>query len=110
MLIAGGSADRDYHASLLARSKELNLNGDVRFLGHWSDTQSLYSAADAFVLSSRKEGLPLVLLEAMSAGLPVVATEVGRRAGSDSPRCGRPAGSAGVGRRVGPRHVPHCDG
>jgi L-malate glycosyltransferase len=77
ILIAGERADAGYHASLLARSKELNLNGDVRFLGYWSDTRSLYSAADAFVLSSRKEGLPLVLLEAMSAGLPVVATEVG---------------------------------
>jgi len=77
VLIAGGVTDEEYHARLMARHKELGLDGVVQFLGLRSDTQSLYSAADAFVLSSRKEGLPMVLLEAMSAGLPVAATEVG---------------------------------
>jgi glycosyltransferase involved in cell wall biosynthesis len=77
VLIAGGTADKEYHASLLAQQEKTRLDGAVRFLGFQSHVESLYSAADAFVLSSRKEGLPLVLLEAMSAGLPIVATEVG---------------------------------
>jgi glycosyltransferase involved in cell wall biosynthesis len=48
-----------------------------RFLGFRPDTRALYSAADALVLPSRSEGLPMVVLEAMTAGLPVVATRVG---------------------------------
>jgi len=53
---------------------ELRLTDQVRFLGQCGDVQSLYAAADLFVLPSRFEGLPLALLEAMAAGLPVVGT------------------------------------
>jgi len=77
VLIAGKMSDSPYCRDLLARQKRLGLEGTVRFLGYRGDTNALYSAADAFVLSSRSEGLPMVLLEAMTAGLPVVATRVG---------------------------------
>jgi glycosyltransferase involved in cell wall biosynthesis len=49
----------------------------ARFDGHRPDLQPYYAAADVFVLPSRSEGSPNVLLEAMAAGKPIVATTVG---------------------------------
>jgi len=77
VLIAGGTSDEAYANGLEASLDRLNLRGVVRFLGYRPDTRPLYAAADVFVLSSRTEGLPMVLLEAMGAGLAVVATRVG---------------------------------
>jgi glycosyltransferase involved in cell wall biosynthesis len=54
----------------------LGLDDRVRFLGQRSDVAALMAAADLFVLPSMFEGLPLVALEAMAAGLPVVGTRV----------------------------------
>lgn len=63
--------------SLRQTADHLGLNGAVRFLGSRSDVPRLLVAVDVFVLTSRFEGLPLVLLEAMAAGTPVVTTGVG---------------------------------
>jgi glycosyltransferase involved in cell wall biosynthesis len=49
----------------------------ITFTGHLQDPWPLYHAADIFVLPSHSEGSPLVLLEAMAAHLPIVATSVG---------------------------------
>mgnify|MGYP000852626810 CR=1 FL=1 len=49
----------------------------VRFLGFRPDVAGLLATADAFVLSSNSEGMPMAVLEAMQSGLPVIATRVG---------------------------------
>ena len=53
------------------------MEGPVRLLGLRSDVPDLMQAADGFLMTSRWEGLPMVLLEAGASGLPVVATDVG---------------------------------
>jgi glycosyltransferase involved in cell wall biosynthesis len=55
----------------------LGLQGRVRFLGVRADVADILRASDVFVLSSRWEGNPLSVMEAMAAGLPVVSTAVG---------------------------------
>jgi len=55
---------------------ELGVAARVRFLGVRPDARALMGAADAIVLSSRSEGLPLSALEALASGTPLVATNV----------------------------------
>jgi glycosyltransferase involved in cell wall biosynthesis len=74
LLICGRGSLAGELEALLA---ELGLGERVRFLGLRSDVPAVMNAADGFVLSSESEGLPLVLLQASAAGLPIVATDVG---------------------------------
>jgi phosphatidylinositol alpha-mannosyltransferase len=69
--------DGEQRVELERRAAELGLDR-VRFVGarHGADLAADYAWADAFVLASDKEGMPLVLLEAMAAGLAIVATDV----------------------------------
>ena len=55
---------------------ERGLTGTVHLPGHRGDARMLLDAVDVFALPSRAEGMPLALIEAMEAGLPVVATRV----------------------------------
>ena len=74
VLIAGDGPSR---IELEAFSLGLGLGDQVRFLGFIDDMVSFYAALDVFVLSSFSEGMPLALIEAMAAGVPVVATRTG---------------------------------
>ncbi len=58
-------------------SQELGLGQRIRFLGVRRDVPAILQASEIFVLTSLSEAAPLTLLEAMAAGLPVVATAVG---------------------------------
>jgi glycosyltransferase involved in cell wall biosynthesis len=74
VLLAGEGPER---AQIQNRAKELGVADIVMFLGHQPDVSPFYSMADVMVLPSHSEGSPNVLLEAMAAGLPTVATAVG---------------------------------
>jgi glycosyltransferase involved in cell wall biosynthesis len=56
---------------------ELGLGGHAHLLGSRTDVRDVMQASDMFVMSSHWEGLPVALLEAMEAGLPIVSTAVG---------------------------------
>lgn len=73
-LIAGGGPRE---AELRALTSSLGLDGRVEFLGHVEHVPALLARADAFVLPSLSEAFPNAALEAMAAGLPVVASAVG---------------------------------
>ncbi|WP_329367281.1 glycosyltransferase family 4 protein [Streptomyces sp. NBC_01483] len=69
--------DGELRGRLIAQAQQLGLR-NVEFAGGLlgEDLVKAYADADAFVLASDKEGMPLVVLEAMAAGLPVIATDV----------------------------------
>jgi predicted dehydrogenase/glycosyltransferase involved in cell wall biosynthesis/threonine dehydrogenase-like Zn-dependent dehydrogenase len=75
ILLLVGSGER--LEEMQALGEALGLIQHIRFLGHRSDVADIMAMADLFVLPSRFEGLPLAVLEAMSLGVPVVATSVG---------------------------------
>jgi glycosyltransferase involved in cell wall biosynthesis len=76
LLVIGDGPQR---TSLEARARALGCDGRVVFAGSLrpAEVEARLRRADAFVLNSRYEGLPHVVLEAFAAGLPVVATAVG---------------------------------
>jgi len=73
LLVGGGELENTVREQVAA----LGLESRVRFLGIRADVADILRASDAFVLSSRWEGNPMSVMEAMAAGLPVVSTAVG---------------------------------
>jgi glycosyltransferase involved in cell wall biosynthesis len=73
--IAGDGPDR---SMLEEKARSLSLSDRVRFIGYQSQQQvlELLKRTDVFVLSSFAEGVPVVLMEAMAAGIPVVTTRI----------------------------------
>lgn len=75
VLIAGGG---DEAQQLQAQAQALGLDETrMRFLGHIDSMPDFLAVLDLYVQPSRREGLPLAPLEALSAGVPVVMTQVG---------------------------------
>jgi glycosyltransferase involved in cell wall biosynthesis len=76
-VIVGDGPLRD---QLSTQALSLGLAGSVFFEGFREDVRPYYQTADVFVLTSRLEGLPLSILQAMACGLPCIVTDVGGNA------------------------------
>jgi glycosyltransferase involved in cell wall biosynthesis len=72
-VIAGSGSEEQ---KLKQQAADLELTNRVHFTGFVSDMTSLYPAADVFFLPSRYEGTPMVMLEVMAMGIPIVASNV----------------------------------
>lgn len=72
--MVGDGSERKKMEDLAA---ELGISEQVTFWGQQLDVAPFFSAADAFIMSSRSEGLPMSLLQAFSLGLPAIVTDVG---------------------------------
>ena len=110
--------DRARGGAAAARAQALGRGGRVQFLGHVADPRALYAEASVLLMTSRFEGTPLSLLEAMAMRLPIVAPRLdgigeilepeteallveGRREGGLRRRGGAAARRTGVGARAG---------
>lgn len=74
LVLVGDGEDRP---EVEALARELGISDRVRFLGYRDDLGALYAAFDVFLLTSANEGAPVVAIEALAAGVPVVATDAG---------------------------------
>ena len=74
LFITGDGPERN---EVVRYSQELGIESSVILLGHLSDPSEVLSQIDIFCLSSDTEQAPMVVLEAMAAGLPIVSTDVG---------------------------------
>jgi glycosyltransferase involved in cell wall biosynthesis len=63
--------------TLESMAADLGISAQVTFWGQQLDVSPFFSAADAFIMSSKSEGLPISLLQAFSLGLPAIVTDVG---------------------------------
>lgn len=74
-LVIVGSGDR--HDALLSQAQERGINHSVHLVGHQEEVEICLAGMDCFVMPSLNEGMGRALIEAMVAGLPVIASRVG---------------------------------
>lgn len=72
-----GTGEKEKISNLIQICKNFKIDNYVHFLGLRNDVPSLLSSADMYVMSSKWEGMPIALLEALASGLPMVVTDVG---------------------------------
>jgi glycosyltransferase involved in cell wall biosynthesis len=86
LLVIGDGPERP---RIEAAARDAGLGSSIRFLGHRDDARELLAGCDLYANSSISEGISLTILEAMAAGLPVVATRVGGTPEIVDASCGR---------------------
>ena len=69
--------DGPNHEMLQALCGELGVQDDVLFTGNIANAEDYYAISDVYVQTSHREALPMSILEAMAAGLPIISTNVG---------------------------------
>lgn len=72
LLAGGGALEKNYRKM----AEELNVESYIDFLGRRKDVPNLLSICDVVVASSKREGLPVNIMEAMASGKPIVATDI----------------------------------
>lgn len=63
-------------SNLKSLAKELGINEQIQFLGYRNDIKELMNCSDIFLFTTKQEGMPRSMMEAMSAGLPCVASKI----------------------------------
>lgn len=76
LILAGPFINDEYELRIKGLVNELNLVDRVTFTGHLDDVAGVYNASDLYCLPSTAEGMPNSLLEAMSSGLPSIASKI----------------------------------
>jgi glycosyltransferase involved in cell wall biosynthesis len=103
LIYGDNNAVPEYTRSCNALIKELKLEKNFIFAGYHSNPQELYCEGDISILTSISEGFPYTVIESMSCGIPVVATDVGGVTEALTDDCGmicKPKDHEGIGQSV----------
>ena len=74
MNIIGGIKDEEYYKMLLKMIEDYKLDAQVRFIGTVDNVKDYLKSMDVYILASHSEALPTVLIEALEAGIPIIAS------------------------------------
>jgi glycosyltransferase involved in cell wall biosynthesis len=103
LIYGDNNAVPEYTKACNALIKELKIEKNFIFAGHHNNPQQLYCEGDISILTSISEGFPYTVIESMSCGIPVVATDVGGVTEALNEDCGmicKPKDHEGIGQSV----------